>query len=202
VRLPIGDCRLANKNQNRKLEIILGDLKMNRKRELVLWICIVLVAGVTSQVYSHCQMPCGIYDDPARLATIAEDCNTIEKAMKSITDLSADPKANMNQLVRWVNTKEQHVEDVAHIISFYFLSQRVAPVARASGASYDKYINQLTLLHEMLVASMKCKQTTDLASVVKLRSLLAEFRKSYLGESASPKAGEPSLSGGQEQHSH
>jgi nickel superoxide dismutase len=104
--------------------------------------------------------------------------------MKSITELSADPKANMNQLVRWVNTKEQHAEDIAHTVSFYFLSQRVAPVARASGAGFDKYIKELTLLHEMLVASMKCKQTTDLANVVKLRSLLAEFRAVYLGEAA------------------
>jgi len=34
----------------------------------------------------------------------------------------------------------------------------------------------------MLITSMKCKQTTDPANVVKLRSLLAEFKKTYLGE--------------------
>lgn len=162
------------------------------KRKLVLAVILLMAAVVTPVVYSHCQVPCGIYDDPARFTMIAEDCATIEKAMKSIAELSADPKANINQLVRWVNTKEQHAENIADIVSFYFLSQRVAPVGRASGASYDKYIKQLTLLHEMLVTSMKCKQTTDLANVVKLRSLLTEFRSSYLGEPSALPKGEAS----------
>jgi nickel superoxide dismutase len=167
-------------------------MKRDMKQKLVPAIILLTAAGVTPLVYSHCQMPCGIYDDPARFTMIAEDCATIEKAMKSITELSADPKANMNQLVRWVNTKEQHAENIAHIVSFYFLSQRVAPVGRASGAGYDKYIKQLTLLHEMLVASMKCRQTTDLSNIVKLRSLLTEFRSTYLGEPSAVQKGEAS----------
>jgi nickel superoxide dismutase len=157
-------------------------MKRDMKRKFVFAVILLTAAGVTPVVYSHCQMPCGIYDDPARLATIAEDCNTIEKAMKSITELSADPKANMNQLVRWVNTKEEHAENIAHLVSFYFMSQRVASVNKSNAAAYDKYIKQITLLHEMLITSMKCKQTTDLANVLKLRSLLAEFKKAYLGE--------------------
>ena len=155
---------------------------MNRKRKLVLWICIVTAAGVTPVVYSHCQMPCGIYDDPARLAAIAENITTIEKAMKSITELSADPKANMNQIVRWVNTKEEHAEDIAHIASFYFMAQRIKPADKSDAVGYEKYIKQLTLLHEMIIYSMKAKQTTDLANVEKLRSLLADSRVAYLGE--------------------
>jgi nickel superoxide dismutase len=126
-------------------------------------------------------MPCGIYDDPARLAAIAENCTTVEKAMKQIVELSADPKANMNQIVRWVNTKDEHADDTDYIISYYFMAQRIKPVEKGA-EGYDKYIKQLTLLHEMLITSMKTKQTTDLANVEKLRSLLAEFRESYLGE--------------------
>lgn len=33
----------------------------------------------------------------------------------------------------------------------------------------------------MMVTLMKCKQTTDLEHVARLRSLLAEFRVTYLG---------------------
>ncbi len=166
------------------LLIVLRGLTMKRdmKRKLVLTIVLLTVAVVTPVVYSHCQMPCGIYDDQARFTTIAEDCSTIEKAMKSITELSADSKTNMNQLVRWVNTKEEHAESIAYIISFYFMSQRVAPVNKSNNAAYDKYIKQITLLHEMLIVSMKCKQTTDPTNVLKLRSLLSEFKKAYLGE--------------------
>jgi nickel superoxide dismutase len=126
-------------------------------------------------------MPCGIYDDPARLAAIAEDITTIEKAMKSIEELSVQTKPNMNQIVRWVNTKDEHAEDIAHIASYYFMAQRIKPAEKSDAANYEKYIKQLTLLHEMLIYSMKAKQTTDLANVEKLRLLLAEFRVSYLG---------------------
>jgi nickel superoxide dismutase len=140
------------------------------------------VAGIAPLVYSHCQIPCGIYDDPARLAAIAENITTVEKAMKSIEELSAQQKPNMNQIVRWVNVKDEHSEDIAHIVSYYFMAQRIKPVDKNDAAGYEKYVRQLTLLHEMLVYSTKAKQTTDLANVEKLRSLLANFRSTYLGE--------------------
>lgn len=148
----------------------------------MLGVSLLAVAGITSLVYSHCQIPCGIYDDPARLAAIAENITTIEKAMKSIEELSAQQKPNMNQIVRWVNVKDEHAEDIAHIVSYYFMAQRIKPVDKSDATGYEKYIKQLTLLHEMLVYSMKAKQTTDLANVEKLRSLLTDFRSAYLGE--------------------
>ena len=48
--------------------------------------------------------------------------------------------------------------------------------------AYNQYIKKLVLLHEMLVYSMKSKQTTDLANVEKLKSLPAEFRAVYFGK--------------------
>jgi nickel superoxide dismutase len=140
------------------------------------------ITAAATLVYSHCQIPCGIYDDPARLAAIAENITTVEKAMKSIEELSAQQKPNMNQIVRWVNVKDEHAEDIAHIVSYYFMAQRIKPVDKSDAVGYEKYIKQLTLLHEMLVYSMKAKQTTDLANVEKLRSLLADFRNAYPGE--------------------
>jgi nickel superoxide dismutase len=157
-------------------------MKTNIRQKLMLGVSLLAAAGITPLVYSHCQMPCGIYDDPARLAAIAESITTIEKAMKSIEELSAQAKPNMNQIVRWVNTKDEHAEDIAHIVSYYFMAQRMTPTDKSNTAGYEKYIKQLTMLHEMLVYSMKAKQTTDLANVEKLRSLLADFRKAYLGE--------------------
>jgi nickel superoxide dismutase len=148
----------------------------------MLGVSLLAVAGIVPLVYSHCQIPCGIYDDPARLAAIAENITTVEKAMKSIEELSAQQKPNMNQIVRWVNVKDEHAEDTAHIISYYFMAQRIKPTDRSDTAGYEKYIKQLTLLHEMLIYSTKAKQTTDLANVEKLRSLLADFRNAYPGE--------------------
>jgi nickel superoxide dismutase len=146
-------------------------------------VILVSLAVFASMVYSHCQIPCGIYDDPARFVTLAEHIATIEKSVNQINELSQENKPNFNQIVRWVQNKDAHADELSEIVTYYFMAQRVKPVGGSDGPAYQKYIRQLTLLHEMLVYSMKAKQTTDLANVEKLRTLLAEFRAAYLGES-------------------
>ena len=137
-----------------------------------------LMGGVSTQIYSHCQIPCGIYDDPARLKMINEHIATIEKAMNQIVELSQVEPVNMNQVVRWVNNKDDHANELGEIVTYYFMAQRVNP-ATPDSAAYKGYIQKLTLLHEMLVTSMKCKQTTDVAHVERLRQLLKEFSAAY-----------------------
>ena len=140
----------------------------------------ILVGGLVTQVHSHCQIPCGIYDDGARLKMVAEHTRTIEKSMKQIAALSETPPDNYNQIVRWVNNKEYHADAISEIVTDYFLMQRVKP-ATADSPKYKNYIRQLTLLHEMLLTGMKCKQTRDLSHVEKLKTLLKEFTEAYKG---------------------
>ena len=45
-----------------------------------------------------------------------------------------------------------------------------------------EYVNKLSLLHELLVTSMKVKQEADLAHVAKLNELIHAFKHAYLGE--------------------
>ncbi len=149
-----------------------------RKKTAMLGI-LVLVMVFASIVYSHCQIPCGIYGDPARFDMLAEHITTIEKSMKQITDLSNRDKPNVNQTVRWVQNKEKHADELSHIVTYYFMAQRIKLVVKAEGKAYEEYVKKLTLLHQMLVYSMKAKQTTDLSNVEKFRSLLAEFRTVY-----------------------
>jgi len=85
--------------------------------------------------------------------------------------------------VRWVQNKEKHADDTSHIVTYYFLAQRIKPVDKADAKAYEKYVRKLTLLHKMLVFSMKTKQTTDLSNVEKLKTLLAEFRNAYFEDS-------------------
>ena len=68
---------------------------------------------------AHCQVPCGIYDDAVRIIQIREHVTTIEKAMNQIDQLTNDESSaqNMNQLVRWVNTKEEHATFIQSIIA-------------------------------------------------------------------------------------
>ncbi|MHC4666076.1 MAG: superoxide dismutase [Ni] [Planctomycetota bacterium] len=151
-------------------------------KKLVFWGILLALLILTPVIYSHCQIPCGIYGDPARLDMIAENIITIEKSMKQIVELSAKDKPDMNQIVRWVQNKEKHADDTSHIITYYFMAQRIKPVDRADTENYQKYVKQLTLLHQMLVHTTKTKQTTDPANVEKLRVLLGEFRTDYLAE--------------------
>ncbi|MGM0408945.1 MAG: superoxide dismutase [Ni], partial [Bacteroidota bacterium] len=60
----------------------------------------------------------------------------------------------------------------------YFLHQRIKPV-NPENEMYEKYIERLTLLHELLVYSMKAKQTTDLSYIDKLNKTIDAFEKSY-----------------------
>ena len=147
--------------------------------KVVILVILALVIVLSSMVYSHCQIPCGIYGDPSRFDMIAENITTIEKSMKQITGLSKQDKPNMNQITRWVNNKEKHADELSHIVAYYFLAQRIKLVDKSQGKAYEDYIKKLILLHEILVYSMKAKQTTDLSNVKKLRTLSAEFRVAY-----------------------
>ncbi len=137
-----------------------------------------LTAGVMLMVAvsaaAHCEIPCGIYDDRLRARMLAEHANTIEKSMRQIVGLSGKTPVNYNQMVRWVNNKEEHAEEVQHIVWQYFMAQRIRPDA-------EKYGEKLAVLHQMLLTAMKCKQTTDLEQVKQLRVLLKKFEILYFG---------------------
>ena len=132
--------------------------------------------------FSHCEIPCGIYGDKMRIDMMNEDIATIEKSMRQIVDLSSEAKPNYNQIVRWVVNKEHHADKFRDIVTQYFMAQRLKPAAPEEPKAYSAYLHQLKLLHEMIIYSMKCKQTTDLANVEKMRQLVAEFAKAYLGD--------------------
>jgi nickel superoxide dismutase len=65
---------------------------------------------------------------------------------------------------------------IQQTVSQYFMTQRIKP-------DTEKYAEKISVLHKMLLASMKCKQTTDPAHVNTLRSLLKEFEILYFGKS-------------------
>lgn len=131
---------------------------------------------------AHCEIPCGIYGDRMRVAMIEEHCQTIEKSMLKVVELQDGEKQDANQLVRWVTNKEHHAEEIQHVISQYFLHQRIKPVKQDAGEAYETYVSQLTLLHRMLISAMKCKQTTDVKHVTTLRSLLHDFEHAYFAQ--------------------
>ena len=143
------------------------------RKYLLIGLAAALVLFTSTPAFAHCEVPCGIYDDGARLTEILEHATTIEKAMKEIVRLEKEDGGNKNQIVRWVTNKESHASEAQHIVSQYFMTQRIKPGA-------EMYEKKLTVLHQMLQAAMKCKQTVDTSHVEKLRSLTEEFRGLYI----------------------
>ena len=117
-------------------------------------------------VQAHCQIPCGIYDDAARVAEMLESAATVEKSMKLIGELTGKHEAqSQNQLVRWVMNKEEHAQMIISTISDYFLTQRVK-------ASQDDYAERLQRHHAVIVAAMKAKQSSDLQMAMDLKDAI------------------------------
>jgi nickel superoxide dismutase len=149
----------------------------------------VLAAATTA--LAHCQIPCGIYDDPARFTQLEEHVTTIEKSMTEIQKLSKEAEPNWNQIVRWVMNKEDHADRLTEIVTYYFMAQRIKPAAPGDEAAMHKYVHELTLLHQMMLHAMKAKQTTDLEHCAALGELIKQFRASYLGEQAEHQHAQP-----------
>jgi len=141
-----------------------------------------LSVAAISASFGHCQIPCGIYDDDARFKSLAEHITTIEKSIALITELSAKSKltaADHNQMVRWVANKEAHADELAEIVTKYFLQQRIKPAAEGDAAGEREYLTQVSLLHKLLVGAMKCKQQANTETTAALKKHLAAFQKAY-----------------------
>jgi nickel superoxide dismutase len=150
------------------------------KRGITLLASFITVLGAARIAVSHCEIPCGIYDDQMRIVMIRENITTIEKSMMKIKEIGTADKPDWNQLVRWVTNKESHAEKLQHIVTQYFMTQRVKAPANDDATAMGKYAQQLTSLHQLLVAAMKMKQTTDPAWIDQARKLTDEFAGAYL----------------------
>lgn len=138
----------------------------------------------TTYLLGHCQVPCGIYDDSRIILEIEQHIQTIEKAMLEIETISNSENSspqNNNQLIRWINTKEQHAQLIQNTISNYFLSQRIKP-KNIDEANYNNYVDLTTTCQKIIFTSMKTKQHVDLKFIIQLRELLDFFSYLYFDE--------------------
>lgn len=142
----------------------------------------VAIAEPMAAPLPHCEVPCGIYADEMRFQMMLEDTATILKAINSVRDIcegfhdAGPPDAKtVNQMTRWITTKEQHATNTQHIMAQYFLTQRIKP-------DNEKYAMQLKAAHAVMVAAMKCKQDADPATAQKLHAAILDFYRAYEGK--------------------
>lgn len=151
-------------------------------RSRILFIAVMLIAALSARgALAHCEVPCGIYGDETRIALLREHITTVEKSMKMIRTLGAEAEVNYNQLIRWTNNKEKHAEEIQHITTQYFMTQRIKPVA-GPGAEYDAYVAKITLLHELLIKAMKSKQTLEQKQIDDMRKIVDKFEALYFAK--------------------
>ena len=121
---------------------------------------------LTGHLSGHCQIPCGIYDDASRLKQMLEDCATVKKSSTNIIILSNKSDAQSSQqLIRWVQNKEQHAENIISTTCDYFLTQRLKP-------GQEDYGVRLSDHHKVILLAMKAKQNCNAQVALDLRNAI------------------------------
>mmetsp|Transcript_10188 Transcript_10188/g.18584 ORF Transcript_10188/g.18584 Transcript_10188/m.18584 type:complete len:142 (+) Transcript_10188:446-871(+) len=130
--------------------------------------------------FNHCQVPCGIFDDPAMVQELRQACLTIRKAIAQANELHGNyvdtTPLNANQFVRWVMTKEDHCSKIITTVSEYCLCQRVK---KASFANEAEYLQALKVHHTVMQAAMKAKQSMDIKDCEILEHAVDDLAKMY-----------------------
>ena len=92
------------------------------------------------------------------MAEVKEACATIRKAMVQINELTNAglTAQSINQVTRWVNTKEEHAKKIIDLMANYCLCQRVKPVgAPGSPFTTEKdYLDALKVWYQSCGTSM------------------------------------------------
>lgn len=145
---------------------------------------LIILFGWSAIVYAHCEIPCGIYDDKMRIDMIREHITTVEKCMIQIVELSKGNQVNYNQLIRWIDNKEDHANQLQYIVAQYFLTQRIKLVDETDEKAKNEYLTKLSLLHQLMVYAMKAKQTVDQKHIQELRTIVDKFYEAYFDEEA------------------
>lgn len=143
-------------------------------RTTIAGLAVLMIASVAS---AHCQVPCGIYGDQLRFQQMLEDEQTISKSQLQLDELASGDidTQSVNQMVRWTTTKEDHATKIQKTIADYFMAQRIKP----DGADYGK---KLMAAHAVMVAAMKCKQSSDAKTAEVLEKAIMDFYRAYEGK--------------------
>jgi len=106
-------------------------------------------------VSSHCQLPCGIYHDEMVFDQIDQYVETMVKAISVLNEDNYKTVQDHNVSTRWIMLKESGSNEVADIITTYFLQQKIKP----DEADTTK---KVLSAHKMLFSLVKIKQMVDL----------------------------------------
>ncbi len=109
-------------------------------------------------VDAHCQMPCGIYHDDMVFDRIDQYIETMVKCVAVLKDNKFESIQDHNEFVRWVIQKEKSSDEIADLITEYFLQQKIK-------VGDDDTTKRLVSAHKLLFLLVQIKQHADIKIV-------------------------------------
>ena len=94
--------------------------------------------------------------------------------LNELTEGQMDAQS-VNQIGRWITTKEDHATKIQQTIASYFMAQRIK-------VDNPKYVKQLTAAHSVILHAMKCKQSADPATAKGLEKAIFDLYRAYEGK--------------------
>lgn len=117
--------------------------------------CLTSLLLLHSQLISHCQMPCGIYHDDMVFDQVDQYIETMAKGISVMNDDKFKNSHDYNEFIRWVILKENSSDDVADILTEFFLQQKIKP-------GEDDTPKRLAAVHKLLFLLVAIKQNSDM----------------------------------------
>lgn len=148
------------------LDIKQGEFNMNKVK---IALAALALMGFQGQINAHCQMPCGIYHDDMVYDQIDQYVETMYKGISVLKNSKFDDVKERNEFVRWVFEKEQASDEVASLLTKYFLQQKIK-------VGEPDTTKRLISIHHLLFTLVSIKQNVDLSFVEEFSTEWEKFK--------------------------
>ena len=132
----------------------------------------IALAFLKMDLNAHCQLPCGIYHDEMVFDQIDQYAETMYKGISVLNQIKVNNIHDQNEVIRWVLEKEKESNDIASLITVYFLQQKIKP-------SEPDTPKRLASAHKLLFLLVAIKQNTDLKFVIQFTDEWETFKNMF-----------------------
>lgn len=138
----------------------------------------ILVQGIiallchTGSLMAHCQMPCGIYHDELVFNQIDQYIETMYKGITELNNSKFSTPFERNNFMRWVKLKDSASDEIASLITEYFLQQKIKPAE----ADTPK---RLISAHKMLFELTAIKQNVNIKMIEAFADEWENFKQMF-----------------------
>lgn len=132
----------------------------------------ILFLCMQGTLLSHCQLPCGIYHDDMVFDQIDQYIETMYKGITVINDSKFTTPRERNETIRWVVLKEEESNEMARLITKYFLQQKIE-------LNDPNLEEKLKSAHKLLFLLVAIKQNTDRKIVIEFAEVWEKFKHMF-----------------------